>query len=63
MLEWVVPRGEVIKPKKECIKSCETCFAKNALTLNVMPSSIKLVCFPKYYGSLASLYLSNPDSE
>ena len=33
MLEWVVPRGEVIKPKKECIKSCETRFA-NTLNLN-----------------------------
>ena len=30
-----------IRPKKECIKSCETCFAKNALSLNVKGPSIK----------------------
>ena len=35
----------VIRPKKECIKSCETCFAKNALNLNDKCPNLKLVCF------------------
>ena len=39
--------------RKECIKSCETCFAKNALNLNDKGPSIKWVCFPKFYGPLA----------
>ena len=30
-----------IRPKKECIKSCETCFAKNVLSLNVKGPSTK----------------------
>ena len=42
-----------IRPKEECIKSCETCFAKNALNLNDKGPSIKWVCFPKFYGPLA----------
>ena len=41
-----------IRPKKECIKSCESCFANN-LSLNDKGSSIKWVCFPKFYGPLA----------
>ena len=44
----------MIRPKKECIKSCETCFAKNALNLNDKGPSIKWVCFPKFYGPLAN---------
>ena len=43
-----------IRPKKECIKSCETCFAKNALNLNDKDPSIKWVCFPKFYGPLVT---------
>ena len=43
-----------IRPKKECIKSCEPCFAKNALNLNDKGPSIKWVCFPKFYGPLAN---------
>ena len=31
----------VIRPKKECIKCYETCFAKNALNLNVKGPSMK----------------------
>ena len=30
-----------IRPKKECIKSCETCFAKNVLNLKVKGPSTK----------------------
>ena len=44
------PRG--IRPKKECIKPCETCFA-NTLNLNDKGPRLKWVCFPKFYGSLA----------
>ena len=44
----------VIRPKKECIKSCETCFAKNALNLNDKDPSLKWVCFPKSYSPLAN---------
>ena len=40
-----------IRPKKECIKSCETCFA-NILNLNDKGPSMKWVCFPKFYGPL-----------
>ena len=43
-----------IRPKKECIKSCETCFAKNTLNLNNKGPSIKWVCFTKFYGPLAT---------
>ena len=35
-----------IRPKKECIKSCETCFA-NILNLNDKCPRRKWVCFPK----------------
>ena len=45
-----VPWG--IRPKKECIKSCETCFA-NTLNLNDKGPSLKWVCFPKFYSPLA----------
>ena len=42
------------RPKKECIKSCETCFA-NTLNLNDKGPSLKWVCFPKSYSPLANL--------
>ena len=42
-----------IRPKKECIKSCETCFA-NTLNLNDKGPSLKWVCFPKSYSPLAN---------
>ena len=42
-----------IRPKKECIKSCETCFA-NTLNLNDKGPSLKWVCFPKSYSTLAN---------
>ena len=42
-----------IRSKKECIKSCETCFA-NTLNLNDKGPSLKWVCFPKSYSSLAN---------
>ena len=44
--------GEV-RPKKECIKSCETCFA-NTLNLNDKGPSLKWICFPKSYSPLAT---------
>ena len=32
---WYSPvQEQTFRPRKECIKSCETCFAKNALDLN-----------------------------
>ena len=43
----------VVRPKKECIKSCETCFA-NTLDLNDKGPSLKWVCFPKSYSPLAN---------
>ena len=55
---WVRPcagKGRfprVIRPEKECIKSCETCFA-NSLNLNDKGPNTKWVCFPKFYGPLA----------
>ena len=51
MLERVDSPGE-IRPKNECIKSCETCFVYT-LNLNDKGPSIKWVCFPKFYGPLA----------
>ena len=42
-----------IRPKKECIKSCETCFV-NTLSLNDKGPSLKWVCFPKSYSPLAN---------
>ena len=42
-----------IRPKKECIKSCETCFA-STLNLNDKGPSMKWVCFPKFYSPLAN---------
>ena len=39
------------RPKKECIKSCETCFA-NTLHLNDKGPCMKWVCSPKFYGPL-----------
>ena len=42
-----------IRSKKECIKSCETCFA-NTLNLNDKGPSLRWVCFPKSYGPLAN---------
>ena len=56
---WVHPcagKGRfpgVIRPKKECIKSCETCFA-NTLNLNDKGPSLKSVSFPKSYSPLAN---------
>ena len=49
--EPVVPWG--IRPKKECIKSCEICFA-NTLNLNDKGPCMKWVCSPKFYGPLAN---------
>ena len=55
--QWVWPcagRGgfpRVIRSKKECIKSCETCFA-NTLNLGDKGPSMKWVCSPKFYGPL-----------
>ena len=49
-------KGQVFwatRPKKECIKSCETHFAKNALNSLIRVPSMKWVCFPKFYGPLA----------
>ena len=43
----------VIRPKKEYIKPCETCFA-NTLSLNDKGPSLKRVCFPKSYSPLAN---------
>ena len=42
-----------IRPKKECIKPCETCFA-NTLNLNDKGPRLKWVCFPKSYSPLAN---------
>ena len=42
-----------IRPKKECIQSCETCFS-NTLNLNDKGPSLKWVCFPKSYSPLAN---------
>ena len=42
-----------IRPKKECIKSCETCFVYT-LNLNDTGPSLKWVCFPKSYSPLAN---------
>ena len=41
-----------VRPKKECIKPCETCFA-NTHNLNDKGPSLKWVCFPKSYSPLA----------
>ena len=42
-----------IRPKKECIKSCETCFVYT-LSLNDKDPSLKWVCFPKSYSPLTN---------
>ena len=42
-----------IRPKKECIKSCETCFVYT-LNLNDKGPSMKWVCFPKFHSPLAN---------
>ena len=42
-----------IRPKKEYIKPCETCFA-NTLNLNDKGPRLKWVCFPKSYSPLAN---------
>ena len=52
MLERADSPG-AIRPKKECIKSYETCFA-NTLNLNEKGPSLKWVCFPKSYSPLAN---------
>ena len=52
MLERAESPG-AIRPKKECIKSCETCFA-NTLNLNDKGPSLKWVCFPKSYSLVAN---------
>ena len=66
---WVWPcarKGRfprAIRPKKECIKSCETCFA-NTLNLNDKDPSMKWVCFPKVLWSFSYLTLiQNKPSE
>ena len=51
-LFWKGQIPRVIRPKKECIKSCETCFA-NTLNLNDKCPSLRWVCFPKSYSPLA----------
>ena len=60
---WVWPcagkgrfAGE-IRPKKECIKSYETCFA-NTLNSNDKGPSMKWVCFPKVLWSFSYLTLT-----
>ena len=57
-----IPPG-VIRPKKEYIKSCETCFA-NTLTLNDKGPSLKWACFPKVLWpfSYLALTLNSPQS-
>ena len=50
---WKGPVSRAIRPKKACIKSCETCFAKNTLNLSDKRPSIKWVGFPKFHGPLA----------
>ena len=61
---WVRPSAgkgefpEVIRPKKECIKSCETCYA-NTLNLNDKGPSMKWVCFPKVFWSFSYLTLTH----
>ena len=42
-----------IRPKKEYIKFCESCFA-NTLNLNNKGPSLKWVCFPKSYSPLGN---------
>ena len=66
---WVQPcagKGgfpRVIRPKKECVKSWETCFA-NTFNLNDKGSSMKWVCFPKVLWSFTYLTLTqNKPSE
>ena len=52
-----------IKPKKEWMKSCETCFA-NTLNLNDKGPSLKWACFPKVLWPFISLILTlNKPSE
>ena len=48
-----------IRPKKECIKLCETCFA-NTLNLNDNGPSLKWVCFPKSFIALLTLTQNKP---
>ena len=52
VLCWKGQIPKAIRPKKECIKSCETCFVYT-LSLNKGPSP-KWVCFPKSYSPLAN---------
>ena len=68
---WVRPcagKGRfpgAIRPKKECIKSCETCVAKNVLNLNDKGPGTEWVCSTKFYGPLANwlwLRISPPSS-
>ena len=42
-----------IRPKKECIKSCETCFAKNVLNFVIRVQEWHEFVTPKFYGPLA----------
>ena len=55
---WVWPcagKGRfprTIRPKKECIKSCETCFA-NTLNLNDKVQAWNEFVSPKFYGPLS----------
>ena len=60
---WVLPcagKGRfprVIRSNKECIKSCETCFA-NTLNLNDKGPNIEWVCFPKVLWPFSYLTLT-----
>ena len=52
-LFWKGQIPRVIRPKKECIKSYETCFA-NILNLNDKGLSMQCICSPKFYSPLAN---------
>ena len=52
-----------MRAEKDCIKSCETCFA-NTLNLNDKDPSMKRVCFRKVFWSFSYLTLTqNKPSE
>ena len=50
-----------IRPKKQYIKPCETCFA-NTLNLNDKGPSLKWICFPKSYSPVANWLRISPQS-
>ena len=43
-----------IRPKKECIKPCEACFAKNALNFLIRVQAWNEFVSPKFYSPLAN---------